>query len=211
MEPENSTGQSSGWAIVSIMLGGLIIGLGLAWWVIRMNPTPTHESPLVPNQPALVTTLAAPAQALYGSNAPAIGSPAPDFKLKTLTGSEISLAQYRGQPVLVNFWATWCPPCRLEMPELVRVYEAHKSQGFVLLGINLTFQDSLPDVQAFVKEFNMTFPVLLDETSDVTYNAYQLRGLPTSVFVDRTGNIVRLQIGAMTGTQIDAFVAEILK
>lgn len=211
MEPGNSTSQGSGRAIVSIMLVGLIIGLGLSWVVVRMNPTPTPESQLAPNPPALVTTLAAPAQAFSGSSVPAIGLPAPDFKLPVLAGSEISLAQYRGQPVLINFWATWCSPCRLEMPELVRVYEAHKAQGFTLLGVNLTFQDSLPDVQAFVKEFNMTFPVLLDETSNVTYSTYQLRGLPTSVFVDRGGGIVRLQIGAMTASQIDAFVAEIMK
>jgi len=113
--------------------------------------------------------------------------------------------------VLINFWASWCPPCRLEMPDLVRAYEAHKAEGFVVLGVNLTFQDSLPDVQAFVDEFQMTFPVLLDEQGDVTENLYRLRGLPLSVFVNPDGIIARVQIGAMTRTQIDEFVGEILK
>jgi len=119
--------------------------------------------------------------------------------------------QFRGQPVLINFWASWCPPCRLEMPDLVRVYEAHKAEGFVILGINLTFQDALPDIQAFVQEFGMTFPVLLDEKGEVTQRLYRLQGLPLSVFVNRDGDIARIQIGAMTGAQIDEFVREILK
>jgi peroxiredoxin len=97
------------------------------------------------------------------------------------------------------------------MPDLVRAYEAHNAEGFVLLGVNLTFQDSIPDVQAFVEEFKMTFPVLLDETGEVTNDLYRLRGLPLSVFVDRSGVIARLQVGMMTGEQIDEFVAGILQ
>lgn len=141
---------------------------------------------------------------------PVPGAPAPDFMLKTLDGNELNLSQFQGQPVMINFWASWCPPCRLEMPELVLAYEIHQPEGFTILAINLTIQDSIPDVKAFVDEFNMTFPVLLDETGEVTMVLYRLRGLPTSVFIGRDGQIKRVHIGAMTAEQIEAFIAEII-
>lgn len=198
---------------IGILVGNLILGLGLGWLVFRSdignskgNAAPaTSDISGVP----LFTTLPAPIDD-GGLPAPIAGQPAPDFKLKTLDGGEVSLSQFRGQPVLINFWASWCPPCRLEMPDLVRAYEAHKAEGFVILGIDLTFQDSIPDVRAFVEEFQMTFPVLLDETGVVTTEVYRLRGLPMSIFVDRTGIVSRVHIGAMTAGQIDEFVGEIL-
>ncbi len=107
---------------------------------------------------------------------PLVGKKAPDFTLPTLDGTEVSLSQFHGQPVLINFWATWCIPCRQEMPELVRVYEARREKGFVVLGLNLTYSDTLPDVQAFVNEFHMTFPVLLDKDGQVAEKSYPLPG-----------------------------------
>jgi len=145
-----------------------------------------------------------------GEAAPLVGRPAPDFTLSTLDGAEVTLSDLRGKPVLINFWASWCPPCRLEMPELIRIYEAHKDEDFVILGVDLTFQDAIADVEAFVEEFNMTFPVLLDKTGEVG-RSYRLLGIPMSVFIDRQGIIRRIHIGAMTGDQIDEFTAEILE
>ena len=140
-----------------------------------------------------------------------VGKPAPDFTLPTLDGTEVSLSQLRGKPVLINFWASWCLPCREEMPELVRSYEAHKAEGFVILGLNLTYSDSLPDVQAFAREFNITFPVLLDEEGAVAERLYPIPGIPTSIFINRDGTIERIQVGLMSGQQVDRFVEEILK
>jgi cytochrome c biogenesis protein CcmG, thiol:disulfide interchange protein DsbE len=150
-----------------------------------------------------------PPQSFTGSLV--VGKPAPDFKLATIDGTSVSLSQFRGRPVLVNFWATWCIPCREEMPELVRSYEAHKAEGFVILGSNLTYTDSLPDVQAFIKEFKMTFPVLLDKDGAVAESLYQIPGVPTSVFVRRDGTIAHVHIGKMTPQQVDQDVGEILK
>jgi peroxiredoxin len=138
------------------------------------------------------------------------GEPSPDFTLGTLDGGQITLSSLRGHPVLINFWASWCVPCRLETPELVRAFEAHKAEGLTVLGVNMTSQDVITGVRAFVQEFDVTYPVLLDESGDVSDKLYHVVGIPTSIFVDQTGAMVRVQIGAMTGEQIEAFIQEIL-
>ena len=145
------------------------------------------------------------------ASSPIIGKQAPDFTLMTLDAKEVSLSQFRGQPVLINFWATWCLPCREEMPELVRSYESHQAEGLIILGLNLTYSDSLPDVESFASEFNITFPVLLDKDGAVAERLYRILGVPTSIFVTRDGTIERIHVGIMTGKQIKQYVAEILR
>jgi peroxiredoxin len=140
-----------------------------------------------------------------------IGKPAPNFTLPTLDGAELSLSQFHGQPVLINFWASWCLPCREEMPELVQSYENHKVEDLMILGVNLTYSDTLPDAQAFASEFNITFPVLLDNDGTVAERLYQIPGVPTSMFVSRDGTIERIQVGVMNGKQIKQYIAEILR
>ena len=140
-----------------------------------------------------------------------VGQPAPDFTLRTLTGDEVSLSDFSGQLVLINFWATWCAPCRLEMPELVHSYNTHREEGFVILAVNLTHQDSIEDVEAFVEEFEMDFPVLLDETGTVADELYHLFGLPMSVFVNREGIITHTYIGIMGAEQLEQFVDELME
>ncbi|QPC83116.1 TlpA family protein disulfide reductase [Phototrophicus methaneseepsis] len=140
-----------------------------------------------------------------------VGQPAPDFTIRTLAGDAVSLSDFSGQPVLINFWTTWCGPCRIEMPELVRIYNARRGEGFVILAVDLTHQDSIEDVEAFVEEFEMNFPVLLDETGTASDELYHLFGLPMSVFVNREGIITRIHIGIMTAGQVDEFVNELME
>jgi len=126
-----------------------------------------------------------------------VGGLAPNFDLRTIQGKSAQLDDYEGKPVLINFWATWCPPCRAEMPEIEEFYEKYKND-VVVLGINLTQTEaSIDGVKAFVNEYNATFPVLLDEEMNVS-TLYKVQGYPTSYFVDGKGIIRQKIVGAMS-------------
>jgi cytochrome c biogenesis protein CcmG/thiol:disulfide interchange protein DsbE len=126
--------------------------------------------------------------------APQQGFTAPDFTLETFEGGAISLSELRGKPVLVNFWASWCPPCRSEMPAMQRVYEDFEQQDFMVLAVNSTHQDNLGDALTFAKERQLTFPILLDRDGSVGA-LYDIRSLPTSFFIDPQGVIHDVVVG----------------
>ncbi len=132
---------------------------------------------------------------------------APDFALTPLDGASISLSQQRGKIVLINFWATWCPPCRAEMPEINAVAQAHPDQ-LIVLAINNAEEEAR--VRQFVSEFQLTFPILLDPDGSVA-NKYAVLGLPTSFFVDREGIVRAANIGAMSRAYIEAQIAALTK
>src|SRR5512133_436286 len=126
--------------------------------------------------------------------APQQGFLAPDFELKTLEGKTIRLSDLRGQAVLVNLWATWCPPCRAEMQSIERVDQEYKDEGFNVLAVNMTEQDEPSAIPTFVNEQGLTFPILLDETGEVA-RSYQMQSLPSSYFIRRDGVINEVVIG----------------
>ena len=124
---------------------------------------------------------------------PQIGYKAPGFKLKGLDGKDYSLEQIKGKPVVVNFWTSWCPPCKQEAPELVKLYNQHRGK-LEIYAVNLTAQDTLEDAQEFVNEYGFSFPVLLDQEGTVG-QGYQLQGIPTTIFINKEGLIVDRVVG----------------
>ena len=126
--------------------------------------------------------------------APQQGFPAPNFTLQTLQGTELTLSNQRGNPVLVNLWASWCGPCRAEMPAMQEIYEKYREQGFTILAVNATNQDSRNAAADFVEEHQLTFPILLDTSGEVS-DLYNLRSLPTSFFINADGIIEKVIIG----------------
>jgi cytochrome c biogenesis protein CcmG/thiol:disulfide interchange protein DsbE len=119
---------------------------------------------------------------------------APDLTLEDIAGEEISLSDLRGQVVLVNFWASWCPPCRAEMAAMEVAYNTYKERGFTILAINSTIQDKKSSAIDFVNENGLTFPILFDYDGSVT-SAYRIGALPTSFFIDRNGVIQEFIVG----------------
>ena len=119
---------------------------------------------------------------------------APDFTLENMDGQKISLSSQKGKVVLVNIWASWCPPCRAEMPAIERVYQTYKDQGFVAIGIDSTIQDKISDIQIFLKQTNISFPILLD-TNGLATRLYRVQSLPSSYFIGRDGIIREIVIG----------------
>lgn len=138
-----------------------------------------------------------------------IGDPAPEINLKSMTGDQIVLSQLQGHPVLVNFWATWCGPCREEFPALVRAFKKYKDQGFVVIGVNFQDENSDPGVLTFMQNTLVNFPVVRD-VGDRVGGMYRVDGLPTSYFIDRSG-VIRDEVvgGPLTDDALDRLFAEI--
>ena len=135
------------------------------------------------------------------------GIQAHDFTLKTLAGDRVSLSDYKGNVILINFWATWCPSCKAEIPDLEAAYRAHKGEGFVVLGVDL--QEPRQAVERFVADMGMTYPVLLDENGSLM-KEYRALGLPTSLIVDRDGVIRVRHAGSLSADQLDKYLADLL-
>lgn len=153
------------------------------------------------------TLVACEGAALPGSQGINVGKAARDFSLETVDGKLVSLSDYSGSVVLVNFWATWCPPCRAEIPDFEVAYQAHKDDGFVVLGIEVG--DSSQMVKPFVADLGMSYPVLLDESSTVM-KEYRVPGLPTSLIVDRDGVIQVRHVGYLSAAKLDEYLAQVL-
>jgi thiol-disulfide isomerase/thioredoxin len=127
-----------------------------------------------------------------------------------LDGQAITLSQLVGNPILVNMWASWCMPCKYEMPAVQHVYEDYQDQGFIVLAVNLTKKDMLSSVETFVEEYQLSFPILLDQDGLVE-EAYQLQGLPTSFFIDRDGIIQSVVIGGpMSKETLRVYVGKLM-
>lgn len=141
---------------------------------------------------------------------PREGFAAPDFTLETIDGNTLSLSELRGRAVVVNLWASWCPPCKAEMPALQVVYDIYVEQGLQVLAVNMTFQDSISDADEFIEMEGLDFPILLDRSGEVA-RLYQMRALPSTFFIDPEGVIQKVIIGGpMSESTIRTAIEEIL-
>jgi len=143
---------------------------------------------------ALVAVLSLP---LLGA---VTGKPAPQFNLPSKDGKTISLAQYKGQVVMINFWASWCHPCRDEMPLLENIYKQYNKLGFVLLGVNVEPDSKAADGFLTALKSPVTFPVLYDRDSKVSQE-FSVASMPSTVIVDRKGNVRMLHLGYKPGDE----------
>ncbi|HSI51381.1 MAG TPA: TlpA disulfide reductase family protein [Ideonella sp.] len=128
--------------------------------------------------------------------APTPNAPAPDFTLRTTEGRNLRLQEQRGQVVLLNFWATWCAPCREEMPQLGKLYERYQGAGFQLLGVNV--DEDPAAAAALAQKLGVKFPVLLDSAKQVS-KLYELNSMPSTVLIDRDGKVRFLHRGYRAG------------
>lgn len=151
-----------------------IITLGAIWIAISTTAPRTTTEGVIP--------------------APQVGFLAPDFRLSNTGGEEMSLSELKGQPVLINIWASWCPPCRAEMPALENVYREYGQDGLLVLAVNATNQDDVTQALSFAQSLGLSFPILLDTNGEVS-RKYQVQALPSTFFVDSQGIIQEIVIG----------------
>ena len=151
-----------------------VVGLGAIWIAVSQVPASATTGGAIPS--------------------PREGFLAPDFTLETLQGETVTLSDLRGKAVVVNLWASWCPPCRAEMPALQAAYEADRDRGLEILAVDMTYQDTEQDALRFIEEFGLTFPIALDRDGTVA-RQYLLRALPSTFFVGPDGVITKVVIG----------------
>jgi len=133
---------------------------------------------------------------------------APDFTLPTLSGEPLTLSSLRGRPVLINFWATWCPPCRVELPALQDAYNRYGDRiGFVAVDV----KEDRATVEPFVQQMGLTFPIALDGDGQVSGQLYQVRGIPTTVFIDAQGIVAARHVGPLSPAAIDNYLSPLLE
>ncbi|HSL30394.1 MAG TPA: TlpA disulfide reductase family protein [Anaerolineales bacterium] len=175
------------------LLPFLLFGLGLiliavsAYFIILRGPSPQTDLSVIPAK---------------------VNFPAPELTLTDVQGVSRSLADYHGQVVLVNIWATWCVPCKEEMPVLQTFYEEYVDRGFVVIAIN--DGDPAADVRAFVKDYELTFPVWLDPTYIATEEAFHTLNLPASFVIDREGTIQLAWVGRISSSMLEQHVTPLI-
>lgn len=138
---------------------------------------------------------------------PSVGNRAPGFELSNLSGGKVSLESLRGKPVFLNFWATWCPPCRSEMPDLQDMYLKYDGQVHFL---TVNSQESANTVRKFMQENKYTFPVVLDKSGAVG-TKYRITGIPTTLILDAKGIVRKSHIGALMAVDMDALIQAVLE
>ncbi|NJD60479.1 MAG: redoxin domain-containing protein [Anaerolineae bacterium] len=168
-----------------IGVGLIILGIVTTWYILSQNPD--DEYSVVPS---------------------AVNFPAPELVFNDLSGNKVNLADYRQQIVMINNWATWCPPCKAEMPTLSKYFKAHNQQGFMLFGINAG--DPKNDVTKFTNEFQLKFPILLDPNTRALM-LFKNDSLPSSYVIDHAGNVVLAWTGPINLEMLERYVTPLME
>lgn len=176
--------------LLLIFLGlGLILIAGSTYFLLQnAEPAPASDLSAVPVK---------------------VDYPAPELALNNVDGKPVSLTSYRGQVVLVNLWATWCPPCKEEMPALEAYYRKHAKDGFSVVAVN--DGDPTSDVEKFVEDYQLTFPVWLDPTYIGTTKAFKTLNLPSSYVINRDGQVVLSWLGGINQKNLEQYVTPIIE
>jgi peroxiredoxin len=176
-----------------ILLAGLIAGIGLGFLILGLVFSGRLFGARLPSLEGGVV------------DSPQVGQPAPDFELQTLSGQQVQLNSLRGKPVLVNFWATWCAPCIVEMPAIEKYYRKYPGQ-FYVLAVNA--DEPAGEVESFLKDKGLTFDILLDPGGKIQ-SLYRLRGYPTTYVIDSDGVVRKLQIGPLSESQLQEYLSQV--
>ena len=176
--------------IATLAVGAVIVGL--VWF---------FDNPNAATSQSITLTAAATGPA------PRVDKPAPDFRVTTLDGQVLQLSDFRGQPVWISFWATWCPPCRAENPDIQATYEKYKDQGLVIVALSIG--ESTDTVRNYVARTGLTYTIGLDQGTDIAAQ-YRIVGIPTHFFVDRDGIIREWRIGSMSKGTMEKKVGQIM-
>ncbi len=184
-ETNRPTARRAAW--LWLLFAALILVAGGAWvWASRVP---------------------ADAMAELRTPAPAVDHPAPQFSAPLLSGGTFDLAAMRGTPVVLNYWATWCGPCRAEMPA---IQQAAENYGDRVKFVGVNQGEDAAAITPFVEEFGVTFPIVVDTDQAVGADLYNVKGLPTTFFIDADGTIQRVWMGEMNSITLEEGIAEIL-
>jgi thiol-disulfide isomerase/thioredoxin len=137
---------------------------------------------------------------------------APDFTVQDTNGNNVSLSDFKGKPVVLNFWASWCPPCKAEMPDYEKMYQQYSSKGVVFMMVNMTdgSRETTATAKQFLKDSNYTFPAYLDVKSNAA-NTYGISSIPDSIFIDKDGNVVNSYEGMIDAATMKKNIEAIIK
>lgn len=178
--------------IAALLLAALAAA---AWFAVGRGDSSEPDSAISGERTSSSGDATSDARGPLDSRAPVIGQPAPDFELARIDGSLVRLSDLRGKVVWINFWATWCQPCRKELPDIQKLYDELRADGLEVLALD--WKDPAEEARAYFDQAGLTLPMLLDHDGSV-YDQYRLQGLPDSFFIDREGNLAALHFGYLT-------------
>lgn len=193
----------SGFALLGMAAMLLLVSAGAP-----SSAAPTAAAPVLQQVPPLADEASGSVQVSGSGRLPEVGTAPVDFTALDLDGGVVRLSDYRGQTVMINFWATWCPPCRRELPDFQAAYDAHRADGLVILALN---QDEPADlVQTYFRDENeFSFTPVMDVDGQISL-AYGVRSFPTTIFVNEAGVVTAVHQGLLLPEQLDTYLAQTL-